>query len=138
LQREAFRLARQRSSHRVLLAAAQGELHVVGLEMAASLLRNAGYEVRLFGADLPVADIAAAVDMHKPVAIGFTTATLGTAINLPPAFQAARDRDPEIGILVGGGAIAEGWEGTWGVVVCRHVADAIEHVDAFVKRASRN
>jgi methanogenic corrinoid protein MtbC1 len=138
LQREAFRLARQRSSHRVLLAAAQGELHVVGLEMAASLLRNAGYEVRLFGADLPVADIAAAVDMHKPVAIGFTTATLGTAINLPPAFQAARDRDPEIGILVGGGAIAEGWEGTWGVVVCRHVADAIEHVDAFVRRASRN
>jgi hypothetical protein len=76
--------------------------------------------------------------MHKPVAIGFTTATLGTAINLPPAFQVARDRDPEIGILVGGGAIEDGWEGTWGVVVCRHVADAIEHVDAFVKRADRN
>jgi methanogenic corrinoid protein MtbC1 len=137
LQREAFRLARQRSSHRVLLAAAQGELHVVGLEMAASLLRNAGYEVRLFGADLPVAEIAAAVDMHKPVAIGFTTATMSSATNLPAAFEAARGRDPDIGILVGGRAAEEGWR-TSGVVVCTNVADAIEHVDALVRRADRN
>jgi methanogenic corrinoid protein MtbC1 len=137
LQREAFRLARERSSHRVLLAAAQGELHVVGLEMAASLLRNAGYEVRLFGADLPVAEIAAAVDMHKPVAIGFSTATLASAMNLPAAFEAARGRDPDIGILVGGRAADDGWR-TSGVVVCTHVADAIEHVDALVKRADRN
>lgn len=138
LQRDVFRLARQRSSHRVLLAAAQGELHVVGLEMTASLLRNAGYEVRLFGADLPVADVASAVDMHKPVAIGFSAATAMTAINLPPAFDAARDRDPKIGILVGGRAISEGWQGTWDVVVCRHVGDAVDHIDAFVKRAGRN
>jgi methanogenic corrinoid protein MtbC1 len=137
LQREVFRLARQRSSHRVLLAAAQGELHVVGLEMAASLLRNAGYEVRLFGADLPVAEIAAAVDMHKPVAIGFTTATITSAVNLPSAFEAARGRDPDIGILVGGRAADDGWR-TSGVVVCTNVADAIEHVDALVRRADRN
>ena len=137
LQREAFRLARERSSHRVLLAAAQGELHVVGLEMAASLLRNAGYEVRLFGADLPVAEIAAAVDMHKPVAIGFTTATPMSAMSLPAAFEAARDRDPDIGIVVGGRAADDDWR-TSGVVVCTHVADAIEHVDALVRRADRN
>ena len=137
LQREAFRLARERSSQRVLLAAAQGQLHVVGLEMAASLLRNAGYEVRLFGADLPVAEIAAAVDMHKPVAIGFTTATPRSAMNLPAAFEAARDRDPDIGIVVGGRAADDGWR-TSGVVVCTHVADAIEHVDALVRRADRN
>jgi MerR family transcriptional regulator, light-induced transcriptional regulator len=137
LQREAFRLARQRSSHRVLLAAAQGELHVVGLEMAASLLRNAGYEVRLFGADLPVAEIAAAVDMHKPVAIGFTTATITSAVNLPSAFDAARGRDPDIGILVGGRAADDVWR-TSGIVVCTNVADAIEHVDALVRRADRN
>jgi hypothetical protein len=30
------------------------------------------------------------------------------------------------------------WAETLGVVVCSHVADAVEHVDAFVKRADRN
>ena len=60
----------------------------------AACSRNAGYQVRLFGADLPVAEIAAAVDMHKPVAIGFTTATPESAMNLPAAFEAARDRRP--------------------------------------------
>ena len=51
-------------------------------------------EVRLFGADLPVAEIAAAVDMHKPVAIGFTTAMPDSAMNLPAAFEAALTPTP--------------------------------------------
>src|SRR3954469_25746655 len=61
LQREAFRVARERLSHRVLLAGMQGERHVVGLEMAASLLLRSGYDVRMLGADVPVGQIAAAV-----------------------------------------------------------------------------
>jgi MerR family transcriptional regulator, light-induced transcriptional regulator len=138
LTREAFRLARQRTSQRVLLAGAQGEQHVVGLEMAASLLGHAGYDVRHFGADLPVTEIRNAVEMHKPVAIGFTTATVMTAINLPAAFDAAREGSPDIGIVVGGRAVNDRWAETLGVVVCSHVADAVEHVDAFVKRADRN
>ncbi len=138
LQREAFRLARQRTSHRVLLAGAQGEQHVVGLEMAGSLLLHAGYDVRVFGADLPVTEIADAVTRYTPAVIGFTTATVMTAVNLPAAFDAVRDRSPDIGIVVGGLGAEDGWGPAWGVVVCRHVADAVDHVDAFVKRAARN
>jgi len=138
LQREAFRVARQRASHRVLLAGAQGEQHVVGLEMAASVILHAGYDVRLFGADLPVAGVASAVTRHRPAVIGFTTATVLTAVNLPPAFDAVRRVSPETGIVVGGRAVVEPLAGAWDVVVCRHVTDAVQQVDALVKRARRN
>jgi hypothetical protein len=43
LQREAFRVACERASRRVLLAGAQGEHHIVGLEMASSVILHAGY-----------------------------------------------------------------------------------------------
>jgi methanogenic corrinoid protein MtbC1 len=138
LQRDAFRLARERSTRRILLAGAEGELHVVGLEMAASLLLHAGYDVRLFGADLPVSEVGDAVATHTPVAVGFTTARQGTAENLPAAFEAVRRASPETGIVVGGRGARTAWSTGFDVVVCEHVSDAVEHIDALVRRAARN
>ena len=136
--RDLFRLQRARTTHRVLLAAAEGERHVVGLEMAASLIEHAGYDVRHFGADLPVEDLALAVEIHEPAVIGFTTATERTALNLPAAFDAVRERRPQAGILVGGRGVDEAWATAWGVTVCHHVADAVDEVDALVRRAAHN
>ena len=138
LLREAFRVARRRGSRRILLAGAQGEHHVVGLEMASSIIGHAGYDVRLFGADLPVASITGAVARHRPTVVGFTSATVLTAVNLPAAFEAVRRVNPGIGLVVGGQGIPPEMVVGWDVAVCRHVADAVEQVDALVQRARRN
>ena len=138
LQREAFRVARRRAVHRVLLAGAQGEQHVVGLEMASSVLLHAGYDVRLYGADLPVAAIAATVDRHRPSVVGFTTATGLSAVNLPAAFEAVRRVGPDIGIVVGGRGVEPPIAASWDVAVCDHVSDAVAQVDALVRRARHN
>ena len=53
LEREARRVARGRGASRVMLAAPQGEQHVVVLRMIGSLLRAAGYAVVMVGADVP-------------------------------------------------------------------------------------
>jgi methanogenic corrinoid protein MtbC1 len=138
LQREMFRLARQRTSHSVLLAAAEGEQHVVGLEMAASLILHAGYEVRFYGANLPVAEIARLVDVHRPAVVGFTTATRFTAERLPDAFAAVHGTDRGVGIVVGGLGAEGSWTAGWDVAVCDHATDAVAHVDALVRRAAHN
>jgi methanogenic corrinoid protein MtbC1 len=138
LQREAFRAARQRVTQRVLLAGAPGEQHVVGLEMAASLILAAGYDVRMLGPDLPIDQIDAALTMHDPSVIGFTTASPLSAVHLPEAFALVRDRRPDVGILAGGRGVQDAWAAAWGVVPCRHVADAVEHVDVLVQQARHN
>ena len=53
LQREVQRVADARSGHRVLLAAPPQEQHVVALRMVDNLLRDAGYDVVMLGADVP-------------------------------------------------------------------------------------
>jgi hypothetical protein len=45
---------------------------------------------------------------------------------------------PGIGILVGGQGASPELVATADVGVCRHVADAVERVDALVMRAERN
>jgi methanogenic corrinoid protein MtbC1 len=99
---------------------------------------HAGYDVRLLGPDLPVAEIAGAVERHRPAVVGFTTATSLSAGNLPAAFDAVRRVDPDVGIVVGGRGVDAGLAASPDVVVCRHVADAVPHVDALMKRAGRN
>jgi MerR family transcriptional regulator, light-induced transcriptional regulator len=138
LQREAFRVARERASRRVLLAGAQGEHHVVGLQMAGSVMLHAGYDVRPLGADVPVADIGGAVARHRPAVVGFTTASSLSSVYLPAAVDEVRRADPDVGIVLGGRGVDEGLTAVGDVVVCRHVADAVPHVDALVKRAGRN
>ena len=53
LSREARRVSRARPDHRVMLAAPTAELHVVALRMTSDLLREAGYDVVMLGADVP-------------------------------------------------------------------------------------
>ena len=51
-------LPAHRAEHRAMLAAAEGEQHVLALDMAAKLLESAGYEVLVLGADVPYERIA--------------------------------------------------------------------------------
>jgi MerR family transcriptional regulator, light-induced transcriptional regulator len=138
LQRETFRVAGRRAGHRVVLAGVEGEHHVVGLEMACSLLLNAGYDVRMLGADLPVAAVAPAVERHHPAVFGFTAATAETAVRLPAAVAAVRAASATTGILVGGRGVGLGLVAGRDLAICRHVADVVGQVDALVQRSGLN
>jgi methanogenic corrinoid protein MtbC1 len=135
LQREAFRTVRRRARERVLLAAAPGEQHVVGLRMAANVLEAAGYGVIMLGPDVPPDALAAAVARHGPTVLGLTAAMHDTAAHVPGAIERAQRAGAGVGVVVGGAGVAEGFIATPGVLVCHHVSDAVELVDALVQRA---
>ena len=138
LQREAYRVARRRAQHRVLLAAVEGEQHVVGLRMAGSLLLHAGYDVRLLGADLPMDALRSAVRRHTPTLVGLT-ATLASSIErLPRAIDAVHAGAPGAAVLLGGDDLPSRLAAVPDVSVCRHVTDAVGLAEALVQRASAN
>ena len=61
-----------------------------------------------------------------------------TAVNLPAAFDAVRTAAPGTGIVVGGRGVDDRVATSWDVVLCRHIAEAVEQVDGLVKRARHN
>src|SRR5688572_846162 len=66
LQREARRTTRGRQGRKALLAAPEGEVHIVALQMAANLLRDAGYTVLMLGGDVPLESLAESATRHEP------------------------------------------------------------------------
>ncbi len=138
LQREAFRAAQRRARERVLLAAPQGERHVVGLTMTGNLLVHAGYDVRMLGADVPLDDLAGAVTKHRPVAVGLSVTLPATGALVPEAVERIRAADPYVGVVLGGPATEGLTRPLVGVTVCRHVSEVVPLVDAIVLRASSN
>ncbi len=140
LQREAFRVARRRSTATVLLAGLAGERHSLGLEMAASALAHGGFDVRMLGADVPGDALAAAVARIRPAVLGLTAATPETAEGARAAVILAREVKPSLAVVVGGAAGAHAVRLGVGphISLCEHVADAVEIVDALTQRAALN
>ncbi|MEO5634143.1 diguanylate cyclase [Gaiella sp.] len=61
-----------RSRQRIMLAAAPGEHHVLGLRMAADALEGAGFDVLYLGADMPLDGLLNACRAHKPAVLGLS------------------------------------------------------------------
>jgi MerR family transcriptional regulator, light-induced transcriptional regulator len=138
LQREAFRVARRRASVRVLLAAVEGERHVVGLGMVANLLLEGGYDVRMLGADVPLDTLPAALDRHEPAVVGLTVTMPSLGPIAERAVELIRCTPALSGVMLGGAGLPSRLRGDPRLVICRGVGDAVETVDALVQHASSN
>jgi methanogenic corrinoid protein MtbC1 len=137
LQREVFRVARRRRRERVMLAAVEGERHVMGLEMARNLLVHAGFDVRMCGADVPIESLRPLVQRHRPQVFGFT-ATMQTASDLLPlAIDEVRRDAPAIRIVTGGPGVPDLAESYW-LSAVRNVAGVVDAVDTLLHRPSLN
>jgi len=138
LQREAKRVAGARSAHLVMLAAPSGELHVVALLMAANLLREAGYQVMMLGADVPADALSAAARRHEPEVICLSSTMPGGVEQVLSSIDEVQRTWPQAGFVVGGGGLESGLGALGKIYLCRRVLEVVDAVDAIVKRAGLN
>jgi MerR family transcriptional regulator, light-induced transcriptional regulator len=138
LQREARRVAGARGEHVAMLAAPRGELHTVALRMVANLLREAGYQVRMLGADVPADSLAVLADRHKPDVICLTSTMPGGGDQVLITIDEVQQLWRGSGFVVGGRGVRPRLRSQPGLEVCERVSEVVEAVDAMVKRASMN
>jgi MerR family transcriptional regulator, light-induced transcriptional regulator len=138
LQREAGRVMRDRSTRRVLLATPAGELHVIALRMVSNLLREAGYEVVMLGPDLPPDALGRAAARWNSDVVCLSTTMAGGDDRVLVAMYEVQQRRPEATFLIGGRGLASRVRPAPGIEICERVSQAVEAVDALVKRASLN
>ena len=94
LAHDAAMVTARRAEHRAILAAVEGEHHVVALDMGAKLLESAGYEVFTLGADVPTDALPAVVREFKPTLFALSATMPQTAEKLPGAVEAITVTDP--------------------------------------------
>jgi methanogenic corrinoid protein MtbC1 len=138
LEREARRVARVRPAYLAMLAAPPGELHIVALRMVAGVLREAGYEIMLVGADVPPAALAAAAARHRPDIVCLSATMPGSSDQLLITMHEVQRAWPKANFVIGGRALTSRFQARPGVEICQRVSDAVDAVDALVQSARMN
>jgi diguanylate cyclase (GGDEF)-like protein len=101
-------VARPRSRERVLLAAVEGQHHVLGLRMVADVMEGAGFDVLYLGADVPVEVLRRCTAEHRPAIAGLGFAvSVGVGI-LADSIHAVHEACPATRVMLGGRAVPPG------------------------------
>lgn len=90
------------SKERVLIAAVEGDQHVMGLRMIADVLEGSGYETIYLGADTPLAGLISSIQRHTPSVVALGATAPWSAKMLLETVIAVRASDPAMPIVIGG------------------------------------
>lgn len=92
-----------------VIATVKGDLHDIGKNIVAILLRGAGYEVKDMGIDVPTKKIIQTVREWKPDFLGLSALLTTTMVAMGDTIEALKESDlrDKVKVLVGGAAVSE-------------------------------
>lgn len=96
---------RLRSAETVLLAAVEGQHHVLGLRMVADVLESFGHRILYLGADVPVASLRAFALEHQPALAGLGFGITSDVSCLADSVWALHEVSPDTRIMLGGRSV---------------------------------
>ncbi len=113
----------------VVLAAVEGEHHVLGLRMASDALGAAGFGTVYLGANVPEQSLLTAVSRHSPLAVCLTATVPAGTRALVAVARKLRSRYPGMDVIAGGPAVPAAAMRRSGVQVAESVEDAVKLVE---------
>jgi len=85
----------------------QGDLHDIGKNLVAMVVKGGGWEVLDLGVNVPPEKFVEAVESHPGCAIGLSALLTTTMPNMQSIVTAVREKHPETRIIIGGAPITE-------------------------------
>ena len=116
------------------IATVKGDIHDIGKNIVAILLRGAGYEVQDLGIDVTIEKIVETVKEEKPDYLGLSALLTTTMVNMGEIIEALKEnglRD-KVKILIGGAAVSDEYAREIGAdAYCVDGFHAVKVLDAF-------
>jgi len=125
-----------RSRERVMLAAVEGQRHVLGLRMVADVLEGAGFDVLYLGQDVPVDTLREFIVRHRPTVVGLGFGIASDVGALADALWNIHDVAPQARIMLGGRAIPPGLRDT-GYPYVTNTTEVVKIVDTLLAGGSQ-
>ncbi|MDD5602500.1 MAG: homocysteine S-methyltransferase family protein [Eubacteriales bacterium] len=98
----------------VVLAAVKGDIHDIGKNIVALMLKNYGHNVIDLGKDVPVEKIIGSAAQHNAEIIGVSALMTTTMPGMKTVIAMARERLPKCRVIVGGAAVDKKYAGEIG------------------------
>jgi len=119
---------------KVLLATVRGDIHDIGKNIVALLLRNYGYRVIDLGKDVQDEAIIAAAKKEKPDVIGLSALMTTTMVNMKDIIALARAEGIKTDFLVGGAVVTEAYASSIGASFAKDGVAAVRAVDQLINK----
>jgi 5-methyltetrahydrofolate--homocysteine methyltransferase len=117
-----------------VIATVKGDIHDIGKNIVAILLRGAGYEVNDLGIDVPAERIVEVIREYKPDFLGLSALLTTTMLAMGQITEALKEnglRD-KVKVLIGGAAVSDEYAQEIGAdAYCVDGFHAIRILDAF-------
>ncbi len=119
---------------KIAIATVQGDIHDIGKNIVAILLRGAGYEVNDLGIDVPTEKIVEVVRLEKPDYLGLSALLTTTMVVMGEVIEALKQNSlrDKVKVLIGGAAVSDEYAQEIGAdAYCVDGFYAIKVLDAF-------
>ncbi|MBU2609115.1 MAG: corrinoid protein [Chloroflexi bacterium] len=117
-----------------IIATVKGDIHDIGKNIVAILLKGAGYEVSDLGIDVTTEKIVGVIRDTKPDYLGLSALLTTTMLVMKDVIEALKESDlrDKVKVLIGGAAVSDEYAREIGAdAYCVDGFDAIRVLDAF-------
>lgn len=119
---------------KIILATVKGDVHDIGKNIVALLLRNYGYNVLDLGKDVAAETIIAAAKKENPDVIALSALMTTTMVNMKEIIELARKHGVKEDFLVGGAVVTETYAQSIGASFAKDGVEAVKVVEKLIKR----
>lgn len=119
---------------KVILATVRGDIHDIGKNIVALLLKNYGYCVIDLGKDVPDQTILDAARKEKPDVIGLSALMTTTMVHMKDVITLARAQGLQTDFLVGGAVVTRDYARSIGAHFARDGVEAVKVVDRIIHK----
>lgn len=119
---------------KVILATVRGDIHDIGKNIVALLLRNYGYHVIDLGKDVPDQVILDAAKKEKPDVIGLSALMTTTMVNMKEVICLARAQGITTAFLIGGAVVTRSYAESIGAAFANDGVAAVRAVEQLINK----
>ena len=115
----------------ILIATVKGDIHDIGKNIVALMLRNHGYRVVDLGKDVASERIVRAIEKHRPQVVGLSALMTTTMTRMKEVIDLARRRGLSCPFLVGGAVVTRAYADSIGAAYARDGVEAVQVIEAI-------
>jgi 5-methyltetrahydrofolate--homocysteine methyltransferase len=119
----------------VVLATVRGDIHDIGKNIVALMLKNHGYEVIDLGKDVPAEAVIAAVKQRRPDIVGLSALMTTTMVQMKTVIDAAAAEGLPALFILGGAAVTRAYAESLGAAYAKDGVEAVRVLEKLITAA---
>ncbi len=119
----------------VVLATVRGDIHDIGKNIVALMLKNHGYEIIDLGKDVPAEAVIAAVKQRRADVVGLSALMTTTMVQMKKVIDLAAAEGLPARFILGGAVVTQAYAESLGAAYARDGVEAVRVVERLITEA---